>query len=154
MAENKGVAFTATIPGDALVTADGNMMATVVRNLLTNAVKYTPAGGTVALTVTPVAYNVTTTDDTSPASASGNEHEHSRRYVITVSDTGTGMSREQISNLFRLDSSRSQPGTAGEPGTGLGLIVCRDLLDKHGATLHIESEPGKGSRFWFELSLW
>jgi signal transduction histidine kinase len=72
---------------------------------------------------------------------------------ITVSDTGIGMSADQIGNLFSLDSARSQPGTAGEQGSGLGLIVCRELLEKHGAELHVESEQGKGTTMWFELNL-
>ena len=61
------------------------------------------------------------------------------------------MSNEQTGNLFRLDSAHSQPGTAGEQGSGLGLIVCREILEKHGTTLQVESEQGKGSRFWFEV---
>jgi Signal transduction histidine kinase len=61
------------------------------------------------------------------------------------------MSREQIDKLFRLDSARSRQGTAGEQGSGLGLIVCRELVEKHGSVLNMESEEGKGSRFWFEV---
>ena len=69
----------------------------------------------------------------------------------TVSDTGTGMSREQAQKLFRLDSAQSRKGTSAEQGTGLGLIICRELLEKHKTTLHVASEEGKGSRFWFEI---
>ena len=61
------------------------------------------------------------------------------------------MSREQKQNLFHLDSAQSGTGTAGEQGSGLGLIVCKELLEKHGTTLHVESEEGTGSRFWFEI---
>jgi signal transduction histidine kinase len=74
-----------------------------------------------------------------------------QRTRITVSDTGIGMNGEQINQLFRLDSKQSREGTAGEQGSGLGLIVCRDLIEKHGSTLHVESEVGKGSRMWFEV---
>ena len=69
--------------------------------------------------------------------------------TFCISDTGTGMSPEQIKNLFRLDNQHSQKGTAGEQGTGIGLIVCKELLEKHGSALHVESEESKGSRFWF-----
>jgi len=130
MAQKKAVALVDAVPEDTVVDADPDIIATVVRNLLTNAVKFTRADGTVTLSATP--------------SADG-------RLTVTVSDTGVGMSEEQIQNLFRLDSARSKPGTAGEQGTGLGLIVCRDLLEKHGATLHVESCQGEGSRFSFEL---
>ena len=130
MAAKKGVALADAIPDDALVTADGNILATVVRNLLTNAVKFTASGGTVTLSAEPA---------------------DNGKHIIAVSDTGIGMTKEQTGNLFRLDNARSQPGTANEQGTGLGLIVCRDLLEKHGTTLQVESEEGKGSRFWFEV---
>ena len=72
-------------------------------------------------------------------------------FIISVTDTGVGMTAEQIQNLFRLDKMHSQQGTAGEQGTGLGLIVCKEFLEKHGSVLHVESEPGKGSRFWFTV---
>jgi signal transduction histidine kinase len=61
------------------------------------------------------------------------------------------MTAEQINRLFRIDAAHSSKGTASEQGTGLGLIVCRELLEKHGATLRVESEPDKGSRFSFEI---
>ena len=141
MADQKGVTFTASIPDDANITGDAAMLSVVVRNLLTNAVKYTPAAGTVTLDVTPD-NNVTTP---------GMPFEAATRYTVTVSDTGVGMSASQIDKLFRLDSVRSRKGTAGEQGSGLGLIVCRELLEKHGSELHVESEEEKGSRFWFDV---
>jgi len=81
------------------------------------------------------------------------------RNIVSISDTGVGIPAEQIENLLRLDRKRGRGvarnaptrGTANESGTGLGLIICKELLEKHGTTLHIESEAGKGSRFWFEL---
>jgi signal transduction histidine kinase len=72
-------------------------------------------------------------------------------YVVYVSDTGVGMDESQIQNLFRLDSARSTKGTANELGSGLGLIVCKELIEKHDSTLHIESTEGNGSTFWFEI---
>jgi signal transduction histidine kinase len=114
------------------VTGDSTMICIVIRNLLTNAIKFTPTGGEVKLEICP-----------SPI-------QHSK-YNIQITDTGIGMTSEQINNLFRLDGRHSHSGTAGETGSGLGLIVCKELIEKHGSTLHIESEVGKGSRFWFEL---
>ena len=130
LADNKNITLHAKMPDDATVTADANMILTVVRNLLTNAVKFTPAGGTVTLTVKPT-----------PA----------KKYFVSVTDTGTGMTSEQIENLFRLDKHHTSRGTAGEEGSGLGLIVCKELLGMHGSALRVESREGSGSRFWFEL---
>jgi len=129
MAERKNIAFEARMPKSAIIDGDENMLLTVVRNLLTNAVKFTNASGSVTLDI----------------SQSGN------RYVISVDDTGTGMTQEQIENLFRIDRQHKREGTAGEQSTGLGLIVCRDLLEKHGIVLNVESEVGRGSSFWFEI---
>jgi signal transduction histidine kinase len=72
-------------------------------------------------------------------------------FTVSVSDTGIGMTKEQQQIIFRLDRQQSREGTAGEQGTGLGLIVCKEMLEKHGSQLYIESEAGKGSRFWFTI---
>ena len=130
MAEDKGVGMVAEIPPDTVITADAGMITTVVRNLLTNAVKFTSSGGTVTLSVV--------------AAPNG-------KFTISVTDTGVGMTDEERQNIFRIDRQHTRRGTSGETGTGLGLIVCRELLEKHETTLHIESEVNKGSRFWFEL---
>jgi len=133
MAEEKGVELEVQMPSSALITADDNMLSTVVRNLLVNAVKFTAKGGKVTVDISPCG------DDTAA-------------YTVSVTDTGIGMSAEQTQNLFRLDRKASLQGTAGETGVGLGLIVCKEFLEKHGSRLYVESEEGKGSRFWFQLS--
>jgi signal transduction histidine kinase len=130
MAEYKKITLTDNMPNHALITGDINMLVTVVRNLLTNAVKFTPVGGEILLTVAPAANG---------------------KHTVSVTDTGTGMTQEQIQNLFNIDKMQNRTGTIGEQGTGLGLIVCKDLLAKHKSTLHVESEEGKGSRVWFFL---
>ena len=135
MADKKGISLDVRIPEDADVTGDSNMLATAVRNLLSNAVKFTPADGTVTLDISLCDKEVC------PLA-----------YTISITDTGIGMTEEQINSLFRLDSARSRRGTAGEQGSGLGLIVCKELLEKHGSVLHVESAPGSGSRFWFTIS--
>ena len=129
MAEQKGVTFNVNMPEQTTVTGDDNMLTIVIRNLLTNAVKFTPTGGTVTLDIAPIG----------------------ARFTISISDTGTGMTPDQLQNLFRLDAKRSTTGTAGEQGSGLGLIVCKELVEKHGSTLNVDSENGMGSRFWFEI---
>jgi signal transduction histidine kinase len=138
MAQQKGVTLLVHIPEPTIVTGDSNMISVVVRNLLTNAIKFTSTSGEVSLTISPL----------SPLSDCNDTHQ---QYTIAVSDTGIGMNKEQIQNLFRLDIQQSRQGTAGEQGGGLGLIVCKELIQKHGRQLNIESEEGKGSRFWFVL---
>ncbi|MCL2290602.1 MAG: tetratricopeptide repeat-containing sensor histidine kinase [Bacteroidetes bacterium] len=131
MAEQKGINLNIQMPEKVIVTGDDNMLAIVVRNLLTNAVKFTSADGTVTLNIVPSGTGV--------------------GYIISISDTGTGMTEEQLQNLFRMDKKRSKLGTAGEQGSGLGLIVCKELVEKHGSTLHVDSEERMGSRVWFEI---
>jgi|GEM_PF-678763 len=141
-ADKKDITLDVRIPEDADVTGDRNMISTAVRNLLSNAVKFTPAGGTVTL-------------EASPHPSEGGEFSPPSGELvgacISITDTGIGMTEEQINSLFRLDSAHSRRGTAGEQGSGLGLIVCKELLEKHGSKLHVESEKGKGSRFWFTI---
>ena len=130
MAESKNIILKVHSPDHVLVTGDINILLTVIRNLLTNAVKFTPVGGEVSLAI---------------------ETTYNGKHTITVSDTGIGMTPEEKNNLFRIDHSLSRKGTLGEQGTGLGLIVCNNMLKKHGSTLFVESEEGKGSKFWFEI---
>jgi signal transduction histidine kinase len=136
MAEFKSIQFNVQIPKTALVSGDENMLVAVVRNLLTNAIKFTAQDGEVTLEINAC------TDEKSFAPT---------KHTVSVADTGTGMTSEQMQNLFRIDVHRSHKGTSGEQGSGLGLIVCKELLQKHGSTLFIESKPGKGSRFWFTI---
>jgi len=134
MANRKGIEFIVKMPDTILITGDVNMLTTVIRNLLTNAIKFTFSDGTVTLEI---------------SQGTGNTPDNSTR--ISISDTGCGMTDEQVQNLFLLNRQTSKRGTAGETGTGIGLIVCKELLEKHGSKLHIESEINKGSTFWFEI---
>jgi len=161
MAQNKGVNFTISIPEDAIVTFDRNVLITVVRNLLTNAVKFTAAEGTVSLEVKEIkgikgikeikGYADKEIKGCADKEIKGYADKEIKQYIISVNDDGVGMTPEQLHNLFRIDSAHSQRGTNGERGSGLGLIICKEFLEKNGSALHIESEPGKGSRFWFEI---
>jgi signal transduction histidine kinase len=117
------------INGDFIVKADRNMICTVLRNLLGNAIKFTPLNGTINVNITL----------------------NNENYEISVTDTGTGISDEELSRLFRIEHKQSKPGTENEKGTGLGLILCREFVEKHGGKIWAESEAGKGSRFVFTL---
>ena len=130
MAEHKEITLETLFPSSAIVTADINMFVTIVRNLLTNAVKFTKSGGKVSLQIKEIKNGM---------------------YSVKVSDTGVGMTSEQVQNLFRIDRQHLREGTAGEQSSGIGLIVCRDMLRRHGRELFVESEEGKGSVFWFEV---
>lgn len=124
-AGHKDLRIINQIPPDLTVYADPAMLNTVLRNLLSNAVKFTPPGGIIELSVQP----------------------HERTVEIMVADTGIGMSPVIVEKLFHIEHSTHRNGTAGEEGTGLGLILCQELVHKNGGTLRVESEVGKGSRF-------
>ena len=130
LAKRKGILFDIQMPETAIVTGDSNMITTVVRNLLTNAIKFTSANQTISLRIEP---------------------QENNGYIIIVSDTGIGMSEKQMHDLFTLGNQRSQRGTNGESGSGLGLIVCKELIKKHQSVLQVESQEGKGSTFKFSL---
>ena len=106
------------------------MITTVMRNLISNAIKYTKTNGQITI--------------------SGKEKEE---FVeICVEDNGVGMSKEICENLFKIDVKHfSTEGTGGEKGTGLGLILCKEFIDKHLGEMVVESEIGKGSRFRFTV---
>jgi signal transduction histidine kinase len=129
-AKNKGIEITSDIPLDLYAFADPNMIQTVIGNLVSNAIKFTPNGGKVSL------------------AAKANEDNS---LEISVQDNGIGMSQNLIENLFRIDIRTSRKGTDKEPGTGLGLLLCKEFVDKHEGRLWAESEAGNGSKFYFTL---
>ena len=131
-AKHKDIEITQDISGQLKVFADNNMLQTVLRNLLSNAVKFTINGGNVNLIAK-------TTDN--------------KNIEISIIDSGIGMSPEMIDNLFRLDSPSGRPGTAGEPSTGLGLLLCKEFIEKNGGKIQVESEVGKGSVFILTIPL-
>ncbi len=128
-AEKKEISLSSDVGSDTLAYADPNMVTMVVRNLLSNAVKFTGKGGSVHI-----------------CSETRDQFEE-----IAVIDTGVGMKPEDVEKLFRIDVHHSTPGTDKEAGTGLGLILCRDFIQKNGGDIRVESEMGKGSRFVFTL---
>ena len=129
-AKAKNIDVDFEIPKNLLVYADKNMLDIVFHNLVFNAVKFTKGGGHITV---------------SAKSLRDNSLE------FTVKDTGIGMNHEIIDHLFSLDVQTGRKGTNGELSTGLGLIICKDLIEKHGGQLNVQSEEGKGSTFSFTL---
>ena len=129
-ADKKMIRISYAIPDDLRVTADAQMFESLMRNFVFNAVKYTPRGGEVTITAKPIPDN---------------------SVEILIKDTGIGMNKNMIDNLFRLDGQINRKGTEGEPSTGLGLIICKEFIEKHDGKLWVESEEGKGSSFYFTL---
>jgi PAS domain S-box-containing protein len=128
-AEKKNIKLKSHISERNIVYADKNMITTVIRNLVSNAIKFSKPQGTIEI-----------------SSVAGD------KYIdVTVSDNGTGISKENLDKLFRIDSYYSTSGTLGETGTGLGLIICKEFVEKNGGIIKVESEEGKGSSFTFSL---
>ncbi len=129
-AERKQVILKNTVTKGATIYADYSMIDTVVRNIMSNALKFTSAGG--SITISAVDYD-----------------EHYR--AISIADTGVGIPENILPKLLRIDTHHTTAGTAGERGTGLGLILCKDLVEKNDGSMWIESEVGKGTTFTFTL---
>lgn len=127
--KKKNITIHNYISDNLIVFADKNLISAIIRNLINNAIKFTPTGGYISLTA-----------------------ERSNGQVsISVSDTGIGMTRDQMNNIFRLDNHLTKIGTSQETGTGLGLILCKEFVEIHKGSIHVESEPDKGSTFKFFL---
>jgi signal transduction histidine kinase len=129
-AEGKGVRLGNDVPSGLTVHADENMLTAVLRNLVSNGLKFTPTGGqvTVAASLTP-----------------GSEVE------VRVSDTGMGIPEENLPRLLANQVPFSTPGTAHERGTGLGLMICQEMVTKNGGRIWIESRKGAGTTVAFTL---
>lgn len=126
-ARNKQVEITANIPEDLVVFADENMLECTIRNLFTNAIKFTNKEGRILISA---------------------RKSISAETEISVKDTGIGMGQDILEKLFRIDQVECRQGTQGEPSTGLGLILCRDFMEKHGGKIWAESIENMGSTFY------
>jgi len=124
-AQKKLISISMEFPEKAPLFADKAMIETIARNLITNAIKFTNQGGKIVLSV----------------------ENKSNECLISVSDNGVGIKREALDKLFMIDESISTKGTQEETGTGLGLILCKEFILKHGGKIWAESEPGAGSTF-------
>lgn len=129
-AKNKEIIIEVNVPSDLMIHTDMNILQGIIRNLTNNAVKFTQMGGKIIV------------------SANSNSK---KSIEISIKDNGIGMDQLMIENLFRLDFNTSRKGTEGESSTGMGLIICKDLVSKIGGVLQIESEVGNGSEFKFTI---
>ena len=130
-ANQKSIKLHSKIPEEIKAHADKAMLSTVIRNLISNAIKFTPPGGKIILSA----------------------KQNSDRITFSVADTGVGMSEQTLSNLFQLDKVHSTDGTNKEKGTGLGLILCKEFVVNHGGDIWAESQVNKGTTFYFTLPL-
>lgn len=124
-ATTKEVEIKIDIDSDFEVFADKNILQSVIRNLVSNAVKFTPKGGVIVI-------------------SSNRNHDYT---LIAIKDSGIGMSQSIIDNLFNLNAQTNRLGTNDEPSTGLGLILCKTFIEKHGGKIDVESQEGQGSVF-------
>ncbi len=129
MAENKEIALHTRVPASLTGFADKNQMNTVLRNLISNALKFTEKGGKVEVDV----------------------NEWKDAIEVAVKDSGVGMSKEVLAKLFRIEHKYSTNGTANETGTGLGLMLCKEFVERSGGTISVESVEGAGSTFRFTI---
>ena len=112
-----------------MVFADENMLRTIIQNLISNAIKYTERSGRIDI----------------------DSKQTETEVLIYVSDNGTGIKPEDLENLFDVSNIHTTKGTEEEGGTGLGLLICKEFVEKHGGKIVAESEYGKGTTFWFSL---
>lgn len=129
MATQKNIRFVNETDDFLMVNADENMLMLVIRNLINNAIKFTPEGGEIKIQATP-----------------------KRRYIrISIADTGTGMSPEQITKILMKDENISETGTLGEKGSGLGLLLCKEFIEKHNCRMYIDSNKEQGTIVTFTM---
>jgi signal transduction histidine kinase len=128
-AERKNLQIKQEYARKFFISFDEDMINTVVRNLLFNALKYSNPGGEITVRIEECPENI----------------------CISVCDNGVGISPEDMEKLFKLDNVHTTLGTENERGTGLGLVLCSEFIKTHGGTIGVESELGKGSHFWFSI---
>ena len=131
-ASNKRITIGYQITDDLEIYGDENMFATIIRNLVSNAIKFTHKGGEIMISA---------------------EKSKDQLVEISIRDNGIGMKTDMVKNLFRLDADTNRKGTENEPSTGLGLIICKEFIEENGGKLWVESEEGKGSCFFFTMPL-
>ncbi len=127
--ENKEIKIVENILQDCFIMADENMIHTVIRNLFSNAIKFTPLEGQIYISC-----------------IRGNNE-----ILVEIKDTGIGMDEETLESLFKIDKPESITGTSGEVGTGLGLLICKDFIEKNGGKIWATSKINNGSTFTFSI---
>ena len=132
-ANNKNISVINKIPESINIKVDKNMILTVLRNLISNALKFTPINGTIILEL--------------------EQYKNENKFInqINIIDNGVGIDKENHDKLFNISKNFTTKGTEKESGTGLGLILCKEFVEKHGGKIWVDSEVGKGSTFSFSL---
>ena len=130
-ADNKKIKLLSEVKNGLMIKGDRNMLNTILRNLLNNAVKFTNKGGKVSV----------------------NALKTNEYITFSVKDTGVGIPKDDIGKLFRIDIKYSNPGTSDESGTGLGLILCKEFVEKHKGKIWVESVINKGTEFKFTIPI-
>ena len=131
MASGKNIILSSSFSENLTFLADKNMIITILRNLISNAIKFTNNNGKVEIRT----------------------RKKKKQIEFSVSDNGIGITKENLDKLFRIDVSLSTRGTQNEKGSGLGLFLCKDFVEKHNGKICVESEQGKGSIFKFTLPI-
>ncbi|MBU1099707.1 MAG: HAMP domain-containing histidine kinase [Bacteroidetes bacterium] len=130
IAIQKNITIIDTVKSNTIARIDKNMIDTVLRNLLANALKFSNLSGKIIISA----------------------HQENEIVKICVEDNGVGIASEDISKLFRIDIHHTTEGTQNERGTGVGLVLCKELVEKNNGEIWVESEPGKGSKFFFTVN--
>lgn len=126
---NKKIVTQLNINRNLNIIADEDMLSLLLRNLLSNAIKFTNVNGTIEITA----------------------FKEDEMILIVISDNGVGIAPEDIDKLFRIDIQFTTHGTAKESGNGLGLVLCKEIVEKHGGKIWVESQLNKGTQFFFTL---
>jgi signal transduction histidine kinase len=131
LAEKKGIMLLSPTEDEIFAYGDRDMINSVIRNLVTNALKFTDKDKKVEIKVKPL----------------------EEKIAVSIVDEGVGIPPENMDKLFRIDEKFKSTGTAGEKGTGLGLIICREFVEKNGGEIKVESQPGQGTTFSFTIPM-
>ena len=129
VAGQKSIKIKKILPSNAAVYGDKAMISTVIRNLISNAIKFSMPDSEITISVC----------------------QNQEEVIIIVGDKGVGIPKDRIEKLFQIDESHSTEGTNHEQGTGLGLILCKEFVEKHGGQIRVKSELGQGSDFIFSI---
>ena len=131
-AKRKNLIIANNLADSYVVNCDPKMTETIFRNLISNSIKFTNRGGSIVISADPISKD---------------------EILVSVKDTGIGMDKELCQKLFILSEHPHRKGTEGESSSGLGLLICKDLVEKQGGVIRAESEENKGSTFLFTLQL-
>jgi len=133
LAKDKNISIETNIAPELFIFADSNMFETIMRNLISNAIKFSYEGGKIII-------NCDFYD------------EEPNKYVISVKDSGIGISSDFIPHLFKIDKKLQRTGTKGEDGSGLGLILTKEFVARNGGKIWAKSNSNEGSTFYFTIN--